>query len=174
MKKVQLLLLLLGLSSLVSAQNIFRTACNGNLSRLDSLLKQTTLDTRDNRGMSLLHWAVACKQQKIFDYLIDKGIAVNAENNLGATPIQIAVRLNRTHFFDLLTRLQPDPKWKVTYGGALLETAVLKNNSSFIKKLLETGIDINSLNSRGSTALEIAKRTGKEQMVAWLIEQGLT
>lgn len=41
----------------ISAQNIFRTTCQGNFSRLDSLLQKSPIDTLDHRGRSLLHWA---------------------------------------------------------------------------------------------------------------------
>ena len=56
----------------VQAQNIFRTACNGNMVRLDSMLSEQTIEVKDNRGRSLLQWAVACKQKEVFDFLILK------------------------------------------------------------------------------------------------------
>jgi len=62
----------------LSSQNIFKTACNGNVENLDSMLVNTSVDLKDDRGKSLLHWAVACKQKEVFDLLINKGIEFNA------------------------------------------------------------------------------------------------
>nr|WP_297913178.1 ankyrin repeat domain-containing protein [uncultured Allomuricauda sp.] len=69
---VPLSLLLMG--SPLFSQSIYRTACNGNLSRLDSLLQTTSINTLDNRGRTLLHWAVACNHEKVFHVLMKQGI----------------------------------------------------------------------------------------------------
>ena len=64
------LILFLYISGTAFAQNIFRTACQGKMERLDSLLSPGSIDTIDYRGRTLLHWAVGCKKRAIFDYLI--------------------------------------------------------------------------------------------------------
>ncbi|NRA91862.1 MAG: ankyrin repeat domain-containing protein, partial [Psychroserpens sp.] len=75
----------------LSAQNMYRTACQGNLVRLDSMLTNTTIDIKDERGRSLLHWAVACKQKEVFDFLINNGIKINEVDNQRKTPLHVAV-----------------------------------------------------------------------------------
>ncbi len=156
----------------VSAQSIFRTACGGNQPRLDSLLTETPLDTTDDRGRSLLHWAVACNRSGIVDFLIAKGIAVNSGDDEMVTPLQMSVRFNRTGLFDLLRVLPEYKGWQTQYGAVLLETAILRKNPDFVKKLIEAGTDIDIRNNRGSTPLEIAERIGASDIVSWLLDQG--
>ncbi len=156
----------------LSAQNAYRTACNGNLVKLDSMLVGNSIDMKDGRGRSLLHWAVACKQPKIFDFLIKKGIKINETDNQEKTPLHIAVQFNNVEYFEKLVKLQPDHNWKSLYGASLIELAILNKNKELTKKIISKGIDINAKNQRGSTALEISQRIGTDSISEFLISQG--
>ena len=162
----------MGIWGNLSAQNIFRTACQGNLARLDSLLQDTSVNVQDNLGRSLLHWTVACRQKEVFDWLVDRGIKINGEDNVQETPMHIAVGYNRETYFDRLLGLQADDTWVRQYGASLLEKAVMNKSQTFLQKLIENGADINSTNTRGSTPLEIALRIGAKEISAWLIANG--
>ena len=155
-----------------SAQNIYRTACQGNLARLDSLLQGSSINVQDDRGRSLLHWAVACQQREIFNFLVDQGININSEDRQGAIPLYMAVRFNNETFLDLLLDLQETNDWAINYGASLLERAILNKNLAFVKKLLGKGVDVNSKNSRGSTPLEISIRAGSKEISDWLVSMG--
>lgn len=154
------------------AQNIFRTACQGNLARLDSMLAHTSISETDHRGRSLAHWAVACDQKEVFESLVKKGMNINAEDDQNKTPMHMAVRFENDEFFDLLVKGQSNGEWTDHYGASLLESAVLKKSTAFISKLVENGVDINSTNKRGSTALEIAQRTKANEISAFLLSKG--
>ena len=168
--------LLLGISLLfgmnLSAQNIFRTACQGNLIRLDSLLTHSSIDEKDYRERSLLHWAVACDQRSVFDYLMEKGIDINAMDDQKKTALNMAIRFERETYFDELLKLQADSDWKEEYGPSLLETAVLKKSKKYIGKLVDHGVDVNGTNQRGSTALEIAQRINAGEISEYLLTLG--
>ncbi len=154
------------------AQNIHRTACNGNLVKLDSMLLNTSIDVKDNRGRSLLHWAVACKQKEVFDFLIEKGIKINAIDNQGKTPLHVAVQFNNKAYFDDLIKLQSKNDWQTIYGASLMELAVLNRNKELTEKLTTSGVDINITNKRGSTALELSQRIGAEGISELLLSKG--
>ena len=156
----------------LSAQSIFRTACQGNLARLDSMLHHASIDTKDFRGRSLLQWAVACKEKEVFDFLIEKGINVNSEDNQGRTAMYVAVQFNNETYFDFLLEAQPNKDWIDKYGAMLLERAVLNENNLFVSKLIESGIDVNARNSKGSTALEVSMRIGAEKISELLLSLG--
>ncbi len=172
MKKLFITILSIVFCTSLAAQNVFRTACQGNLARLDSMLVNSTVDVKDNRGRSLLHWTVACKQQKVFDYLIQKGIAINGTDNQGKTPLHVAVQYDNEAYFDQLVSLQPNGDWQSNYGASLLELAVLNGNTTITKKLIAGEININSKNNRGSTPLEISQRMGAEEISELLIAHG--
>lgn len=154
------------------AQNIHRTACQGNLVKLDSMLTHTPIDVKDNRGRSLMHWAVACKQKEVFDFLVQKGININGEDNQKKTPLHVAVQYGNEPFYDLLVEQQEDSIWIDLYGTSLLEQAVLNKDSLFINKLIECGLDINGTNERGSTALEISQRIEANNITQLLLDKG--
>ncbi len=173
MKKYSLILTcLMVTTSTVFAQNIHRTACQGNLERLDSMLQHTSIQVQDNRGRSLLHWAVACKKKEVFDFLVDRGIGINSEDKHGQIPLHMAVRFNAEGLLDTLINLQDNSDWATTYGGSLLERAILNKNLSIVKKLIEKGVDINSTNDKGSVPLEISRRLKTNKISEWLIANG--
>ena len=156
----------------LNAQNAFRTACNGNLTRLDSLLADSSIHLKDDRGRSLLHWAVACKKKEVYDYLIAKGIAVNERDYQGRTPMHVAVQFNNNTYLEYLLALQPNNEWQSEYGASLMELAVMNGHQSMLAQLVSNGVNINSRNNRGSTPLEIALRLGDESNSDWLLSQG--
>ncbi|MEM8908943.1 MAG: ankyrin repeat domain-containing protein, partial [Bacteroidota bacterium] len=172
MKKVFLFIFFSVVHFSLLAQNIFRTACQGNLARLDSLLAHTSINEQDYRERALIHWAVACNQKEVFDYLVKKGIDINVEDDQKKTPMHMAIRFNRETYFNELVQLQPNKDWMAVYGASLLEVAVLKQHKTFIEQLHKHGVDINSTNNRGSTALEIAQRIHANDLADWLLSLG--
>lgn len=174
MKNHRLLLLLLCLlfSSLLQAQNIFRTACQGNITRLDSMLTQTNLNAVDNRGRSLVHWAIACKKTTVLNYLVQAGAKTDLVDKEGATPLYMTVRFRDQSTFDQVAALPAYQAWATRYGASLLEKAILNKDLDFVKKLVTAGVDVNVKNKRGSTPLEIAQKTYAKEIVDWLIHSG--
>ncbi len=168
-----LLFFLVCLFSLTAhAQNIQRTVCQGNMDRLDSLLIEEEVTVLDNRGRSLLHWAVACKQKEVFDFLVKEGLNINAQDFSDETPMHIAVRFGNKTFYDLLVELQMNEDWKMEFGPSLLEIAVLEKDTIFVHTLLENDIDLNATNERGSTPLEISYRMNANDISKMLLEYG--
>ncbi|WP_425234360.1 ankyrin repeat domain-containing protein [Ulvibacterium sp.] len=167
-----ILLLFLLTSFTATAQNLFRTACRGNLDKLDSLLTHQDINLQDDRGRSLLHWAIGCQKKEVFDYLIEKGIDTNLEDNERRTPMIVAVNFNDEYSFNRLQKLQVDNSWVKNYGTALLERVVLNKNKRFVEKLVGLGVDSNTKNKRGSTPLEIAKRVDAKEIYELLLSLG--
>lgn len=172
MRIILIIIFYLVLHPKLSAQNIYRTACQGSVARLDSMLTNTAIDVQDDRGKSLLHWAVACKQKEVFDFLIRKGIKINGIDNQEKTPLHVAVQFDNEEYFDYLIKLQPNSDWQSNYGASLLELAVLNENKTLVEKLVAIRIDINITNSRGSTALEISQRIGAKDFSEFLLSKG--
>lgn len=136
------------------------------------MLINSTIDIKDDRGRSLLHWAVACKKKDVFDFLIKKGININGIDNQGKTPMHVAVQFGNEEYLNYLIKNQPNVDWQSRFGASLLEIAVLNKNKPLIEKLVANRIDINSKNKRGSTALEISQRISAESISQFLISQG--
>ncbi|MEM1217171.1 MAG: ankyrin repeat domain-containing protein, partial [Bacteroidota bacterium] len=160
--------------STLPAQNPFRTACDGNLARLDSLLTadNSLLYQSDQRQRSLLHWAVACEQRAVVDYLLAKGSDLDAEDDQGKTPMHMAVRFGRSTYFELLRQAQPNPSWTKRYGVSLLQEAIFQRDTTFLAMLVAEGVNVNGTNERGTTPLELSQRLGEPVLVDFLLRHG--
>ena len=155
-----------------SAQDIFRTACSGNLASLDSLLASNSINIKDDRGRSLLHWSIICNQDMVFNYLVENGINPNLEDLEGKTPMHIAIHFERLALLDTLVGLQKSRTWVDKYANSLLETAILKRNPAAVKRIIDQGVELNTPNSRGSTPVEIARRIEAKEIYTALISSG--
>ncbi len=150
----------------LNAQELHRAACRGDVKALDSLLQTADIQTKDQRGRSLLHYAVGCNQEKVLDYLLEKGIGTDHVDHQKRTPIYVAVQLNRQSFFDKLIKSNA----RIDIGNSLLHMAVLNEELDMVKQLVTE--DIDKRNERGNTALAIALRQNSEEIVDFLIERG--
>ena len=157
---------------LCHSQDIHRTACQGKIDRLDSLLQSTDLHAQDDQGRSLLHWAVGCNQHEVFAHLVALGIDINWEDREGNTALYVAVQFDRDSLFDQLIELQADQSWIAKEGAQLLERAILDQRLSYVKKLVNLGVELEVTNAWGSTPLVIAARIGADEIATWLREQG--
>ncbi|WP_350287352.1 ankyrin repeat domain-containing protein [uncultured Croceitalea sp.] len=165
--------ILMGLISIGAlGQNMYRTACQGNLTRLDSLVRNTPIDTVDDRGRSLLHWAVACKQYEVVDFLLKKKIDVAIEDSEGRTPLYMTVRFANDSLFHKLVDQQPNSDWIAKHGAAMMEKAILNKDLSFVEKLIANGVTVDAKNNRGSTPLELAMRLKANDISAYLMANG--
>ncbi len=156
----------------INSQNIFRNACRSNLIKLDSLLTNESINIRDDRGRSLLHWAIGCKTPKVLDYLLEKNIKIDIEDNQGRVPLIVAINFNDQGSFDKLLKLYKRKELISKYGSDLLGKSILKRNAYFINELVSSGVDLNKRNNRGSLPIEIADRIEANDIYNLLISLG--
>ena len=155
-----------------NAQNIHRTACSGDLVRLDSMLQHSDLHVLDDRGRTLLHWAVGCNKKVVFDTLVARGIEINKLDNDGHSALYVALQFNRDTLMEKLITLQQNDQWIAEQGGLLMERAILDQKLTYVQTLIEKGVDIEQVNERGSTPLELANRVDAREISSWLLANG--
>lgn len=182
-------------------QDIFRTACQGNISRLDSLLETHDLQETNGTGSSLLHIAAYCRQEKVVEFLLKKGAKVTVSNKYGDTPLLYAAqaanakvlkllldkgaevnKINTEGHTPLFNAVQSDDKEKfdlllsagadVNLGTSALHRAVLNGNLYFIQNLINAETELDPLNELGNTPLAIALRQGSMEIAEFLIWKG--
>lgn len=186
---------------IAQAQTIQRVACSGNLVVLDSLLKTTDINIKTENESNLLHFATYCRQEKVFEYLIKKGIKTDEKNKLGDNPLFYAVQSRNikmaktllekgadvnnintdglTSIFNAvqsnnmeLLKLLLQANADVNLGTSALHSAVLNNNLEIVKKLITKETNIDVLNEYGNTPLSIAMREGSSEIAEFLITKG--
>lgn len=153
-------------------QSIHRSACNGNLKRVDSLLQTTDINVLDKNGRTPLLFATGCRRDSVFDLLISKGADVNIGDKNGLYPILFAVQFGKESFVDALLDKKADVNVIGQDGNSPLHKAVLQGNIEITQKLIMANADLNAKNKRGNTVLEIAKREKYDSIFSLLSLQG--
>lgn len=75
--------------------------------------------------------------------------------------------------FDILVEHGAKINEKSTYdGGTLLHTAAFSGHPEIIRKIINSGIDINAIDEDGNTALHLAANNIKDKAVKVIIENG--
>lgn len=164
---ILIVIILASFYSNLQGQGIHRTACNGNVERLDSLLATTPIDTLDDVGRTPLLYATGCRSGgEAFNFLLDKGANVNIADSNGLSPIGFVIQRRDTLRFERLLSENAD----VNLVPGLLHEAVLNNDIFFATNLINDETDVNAENDRGTTPLEIALREGYTQIEELLLQ----
>jgi acyl-CoA-binding protein len=77
-------------------------AATGDSNALKEMLKTHPVDTRDEDGMTCLHWAADRGHIDIVRMLLDSHASINVQDNDGNTPLHIAFYADQTEVVDLL------------------------------------------------------------------------
>jgi ankyrin repeat protein len=129
-------------------------------------------------GRSLLHWAAQEGSPATIEVLLDAGAKIDAQEDLGFTPLAIALdeaeygRVEKTA--KLLERgASPNVRITTNAGGSVLHTAASYGYFEIIKLLVQTnGIEINLRDDEGRTPLGFAKEHGSPDIIDYLIAKG--
>lgn len=113
------------------------------------------IEGRNNRGNTLLHLAADNNNYEEVKKLVQEGARINAKNNKGLTPFELANSRNRSEIVAFFV------KYKYNTGNTSLHDAAEKGNLELVNLLLEKGDDINAKGKRDSTPLHLAAFIGK-------------
>lgn len=135
-----------------------------------------------------LQYAAERGSKKIIHLLLDQGIPVDVEDEMGNTPLSSAVSFSYRNCVKLLLKMGANPNHQDKYGDTPLHNMVnLETFSLFgpsiaiVKLLLDHGANLGIRNNKYKTALDCAKKSAFsrdeykkifEFMTAWHKEHG--
>jgi ankyrin repeat protein len=127
-------------------------------------------------GGSLMHLIGEFKMpddaSEIVKYLLQKGIAIEAETLEGFTPLKIAASHGHTHAAAALLDNGANIESAAGKGGRAIDIAVSHGHAAMVELLISRGASITHLNSNGNTLLYRAVYLNHVAVVKVLLQRG--
>ena len=130
------------------------------------------IDTKDDEGMSLLHWAAWSGHVTTMRVLIGRGCNVDSVDSKGLTPLHLAAAMGRTKAIRKLIRKGASKSVVGGDYGTPLHQAALNGHVDTTVAMLEEGCPLDVVNSDGSTVLHFAAEGGNVELVRELVGLG--
>ncbi|XP_006349369.1 potassium channel AKT2/3 [Solanum tuberosum] len=151
--------------------NLLTVASTGNATFLEELLKaKLDPDIGDAQGRTPLHIAASKGHEECVMVLLRHGCNINLRDVNGHTALWEAIAAKHHSTFHVLYHWASvsDPY----IAGDLLCTAARKNDLTVMKELLKHGLQVDSKDRDGSTAIHVALEENLEDMVKLLLMNG--
>ncbi|WP_395463440.1 ankyrin repeat domain-containing protein [Wolbachia endosymbiont of Cantharis cryptica] len=130
------------------------------------------INKRDEKGKTILHYAVRIPDQKTVKLLVEKGADVNATDSRGFTPLHCAALAKRLENVKVLIRSGAEVN--ATEGISKyspLHFACIVGAERIIKELIKAGASVNQLNKFGITPMYWLKDNEKNKEVRKFLEK---
>ena len=126
-------------------------------------LSREDLNYQDEKGNSLLHFAVVKDRSDIVEFLLQNQADANQVNIKGASPLQIAAYGEKKEIVTILLEheAQVDQINEKTGGATALHLASFKGNVDIVRELLKYGAQVNILQDNKENAIHLATQGRK-------------
>ncbi|VAI53884.1 unnamed protein product [Triticum turgidum subsp. durum] len=151
--------------------NLLTVAATGNAGFLEDLLKVgMDPDVGDSKGRTALHIAASKGYEDCVQALLSHGCNVNIKDAQGNTALWQAVAARHHKVFSSLYHVARDSNRRA--GGDLLCHATRRGDLDTLRELLKHGLDVDSEDNDGSTALRVALSEGQADLARFLVMNG--
>ncbi|MBL6664950.1 MAG: ankyrin repeat domain-containing protein [Rickettsiales bacterium] len=154
-------------------EKLFETISYGDVALFNSAyLDVKNPNIKNELGDTLLTYSLLKQKHAITASLISKGADVNMANNLGYTPMDIAIELMDFKAFEILAKNNANIYFTDKFGRTYLFHASRLGFLSAVQLLIRRGVDVNILDKKGLSALDIAYKNRQELVVQYLLKNG--
>ncbi|CAM0955399.1 unnamed protein product [Alopecurus aequalis] len=151
--------------------NLLTVAATGNSSFLEDLLKVgMDPDVGDSKGRTALHIAASKGYEDCVLVLLRHGCNVNIKDAQGNTALWQAIAKRHHKVFSILYHLARVSTPHA--GGDLLCLAARRGDLDTLRELLKHGLDVDTENHDGATALRVALSEGQTEVARFLVMKG--
>jgi hypothetical protein len=152
---------------------LFEAIASGNIGFFNSAYKNVDNSNAKNQfGDTILTYATLTKKYSVIASVLSKGADPNKTNNLGYTPLDIAIEMLDSKALELLIENKADINYLDNFGRTYLMHAARVGFLPAVESLVSRGADVNAMDNDGFTALSIAYRHKKEIIVKYLLKNG--
>ncbi|PUZ65873.1 hypothetical protein GQ55_3G260500 [Panicum hallii var. hallii] len=153
------------------ANNVLTVAAMGNSGLLEDLLRAgKDADVGDAKGRTALHIAAAKGYEDCVLVLLKHACNVNIKDAQGNTALWHAVASGHHRIFNILYNFARVSSPRA--GGDVLCLAARRNDVGALRELLRLGLDVDSEDHDGATALRVAMAEGHADAARFLIMNG--
>ncbi|CAF0858262.1 unnamed protein product [Didymodactylos carnosus] len=164
----------------LESRQCIHLACQiGNYELVDILLKcpNINLNVKDEQQRNCLYYAISNGNLDIINLLINKNVQINITDQVGDTPLHLAV-VHPTNAFNITKTLLQTKDGKELLNqpsGDGVKPLILAANSKapdVVRLLMKNGVDCTVVDNDRRTALHLACASGCIKTVLYLIEIG--
>ncbi len=135
-------------------------------------------NAKNEKGETALIYSIRYKDLKIARFLIEKA-DINMRDDLGNTPLFVAVKSKKDDLFDLLLDKGADPNGsgsadEKTKNQTALYATILEGREDLFTKLLDKGADPNIADSQGALPFAeiVMRRDADPRIIKMLLDKG--
>ena len=128
-------------------------------------------DSKDFRGRTALHHAVAQGHTDVVRFLLEHGASVDMEDTQNIAPLQSASREGHTTIVMELLAVGANTSAKDVTGRTAIHHAVRAGHMETVKVLIENSADLEAKDLQGHSVLTLATASGNEELAMFLLEQ---
>jgi ankyrin repeat protein len=145
----------------------------GDMDFMKLLLKQgVKVDTRDDKGNGLVHYAVTHNKLEMLQCLLTAGAPKDIKNNIGWTPLLMSCGDKKKHEAAKIL-IEAGADVNLTSLRRRSEPVVFKEINKQLKQIkMELDYCLELLPKQGATSLHIASYHGYSELVELLLEKG--
>ncbi|MBN1180971.1 MAG: ankyrin repeat domain-containing protein [Bacteroidales bacterium] len=149
---------------------------SGNIENIKFCIETLKLNPHDVSASKETALMLAAKTGNIatLNYLLDLGITLEAENNMGETAVFYALEADNDKAFQFLVQQKANIKHIAKDKSTLLIKAAHEEQADVMEYLLNSGLPVNAKNNKGESAFQIVISAffKNDKLIDLMIEKG--